>query len=159
MTHGVVLLQAWVGCWGLKCKREMRDDEADSLSVVCFAGKRGVLIPVCVGKFRSRCWAVSCSGEWCIRVGFRLLCRYYSKIIGKQHMKYLESLNSANGEYSTATVYWMRQINVELGEEQEEIQPQRRTPQPWNPACSMAQVGAWMLSSNAKGWVLSGFLT
>ena len=30
MTHSIFLLQAWVDCWGLKCKKEMRDDEADS---------------------------------------------------------------------------------------------------------------------------------
>lgn len=41
MTHGSFLLQAWVGCWGLKCKKDMRDDEADRLlSDACFARKR-----------------------------------------------------------------------------------------------------------------------
>lgn len=50
MTHGISPLQAWVGCWGLKCKKAMRDDEADGAQMGVLEEKGRFSSPVVLGS-------------------------------------------------------------------------------------------------------------
>lgn len=49
MAQSVFLLQAWAGCWGLKCGKAMRDDEAEGFSQMVVLQGKEILISVCVG--------------------------------------------------------------------------------------------------------------
>lgn len=50
MTHSIPPLRAWVGWWGLKCKKAMRDDEADGAQMGVLEEKGRFSFPFALGS-------------------------------------------------------------------------------------------------------------